>query len=46
MIDSRVRKHLDLLIAQLVDLKRRLRGYSKLQEICDNASIHVSRDVR
>jgi transposase len=32
----------DLFLTHLNDLRRRLRGYSRIQVICDNASFHKS----
>jgi transposase len=40
------RRNSDLFLAHLDDLRRRLRGYSKIHVICDNASFHKSKDVR
>lgn len=40
------RRNSDLFLAHLDELRRRLRGYSKIHVICDNASFHKSKDVR
>jgi len=40
------RRNSDLFLAHLDDLRRQLRGYSKIYVICDNASFHKSKDVR
>ena len=40
------RRNSDLFLAHLDDLRRRLRAYSKIHVICDNASFHKSKDVR
>ena len=36
----------DLFLTHLDDLRRRLRGYSRIHVICDNASFHKSRKVK
>ena len=40
------RRNSDLFLDHLDDLRRRLRGYTRIHVICDNASFHKSRDVR
>jgi transposase len=40
------RRNSDLFLTHLDDLRRRLRGYSRIHVICDNASFHKSKDVK
>lgn len=40
------RRNTFLFLTHLDDLRRRLRGYTRIHVICDNASFHKSNDVR
>ena len=44
--EPQTRRNSDLFLDHLDDLRRRLRGYTPIHVICDNASFHRSRDVR
>ena len=42
----RTRRNTELFLEHLDDLRRSLRGYTKIHVICDNAAFHQSRAVR
>jgi transposase len=44
--EPQTRRNSGLFLAHLDDLRRRLCGYVRIHEICDNASFHKSKDVR